>query len=334
MTKNKTFFCDLASYVLAATALLLAITHGLLAALLAGMLVYSLVTIFSPRLEVRVGNNRARMIMVGIIGAAIVSILTLIVWGAILFFESENGNAQVLLKKLADIIDASRSQCPAWICSHLPDGSLALHEAISTWLRAHANEAKVFGADASHTFIRILIGMIIGAMISLRDPSLSKAPLAVALSHRASILIGSFKKVVFAQIKISAINTIATGIYIFVILPIAGINLPLAKTMVVLTFIFGMMPIIGNLLSNTMLVIISLPFGLAAAVISLTFMIVLHKVEYFLNAKIIGDEINSKAWELLIAALVMESIFGLAGVVVAPILYAYVKQELINVKLI
>jgi predicted PurR-regulated permease PerM len=96
----------------------------------------------------------------------------------------------------------------------------------------------------------------------------------------------------------------------------------------------GMMPIIGNLMSNTMLVIITLPFGLMAALSSLLFLIVLHKVEYFLNAKIIGHEIKSNAWELLIAAIVMESIFGLPGVVMAPILYAYIKHELIRAKLV
>lgn len=334
MTNSKTLSCEIASYVLIALALLLAMTHGLLAPLLAGMLVYSLVAIFSPRLEQRVGNDRARMIMVGIIGTAVISLLILTVWGAIAFFKSDNGNAQVLLQKLADIIDASRAQCPTWICENLPDSASELREALSSWLREHANEAKIFGADAGHAFVRIIIAMIIGAMVSLHKNVKPVAPLAIALLNRISIFTHSFRKVVFAQVKISAINTLATGIYILVILPIAGIHLPLAKTMIGLTFILGMMPIIGNLLSNSMLVVITLPFGLPAAAASLVFLIVLHKVEYFLNAKIIGTEIKSSAWELLIAALVMESIFGMPGVVLAPILYAYIKKELTRLYLI
>jgi predicted PurR-regulated permease PerM len=274
------------------------------------------------------------MIMVGIVGAVVISLLILAVWGAIAFFKSDNGNAHVLLQKLADIIDASRAQCPTWICENLPDSALELREALSSWLRSHANEAKIFGADAGHAFIRILLAMVVGALISLHKNVKSTAPLAVALLSRISIFTQSFRKVVFAQVKISAINTLATGIYIFVILPIAGIHLPLAKTMIGLTFILGMMPIIGNLMSNTMLVIITLPFGLMAASASLLFLVVLHKVEYFLNAKIIGTEIKSNAWELLIAALVMEAIFGLPGVVLAPILYAYIKKELTRSHLI
>lgn len=334
MNRSKSFYCEVASYVLMAAALLLIITHGLLSALLAGMLVYSIVTIFSPRLEMHLGNERARMFMVGVIGTTIVALLMLIVWGIIAFFKSDSGDTQVLLQKLADIIDASRSQCPAWICSNLPDSALELHEVASSWLREHAGEAKVLGADAGQAFIRILIGMIVGAMISLHGPLASKAPLTIALMNRVGTWSDSFKKIVFAQIKISAINTAATACYLLVVLPLAGIHLPLAKTMVALTFILGMLPIIGNLLSNTMIVIITLPFGLTAAAASLLFLMVLHKLEYFLNAKIIGTQIKSNAWELLVAMMVMESVFGLGGVVVAPILYAYIKYELASLRLI
>lgn len=334
MTKSKSFYCETASYLLVAAALVLTITHELLPAFLAGMLVYSIVTIFSPRLELHMGNDRARMMMVGIIGTVIVTGLILLVWGAITFFKSDSGDTEVLLQKLADIIDNSRGECPTWICSNLPESALELHETVSSWLREHAGEAKVLGADAGQAFIRIIIGMIVGAMISLHSPTISKAPLTLALYKRVDTLTDSFKKIVFAQVKISAINTLATALYLIVILPLAGIHLPLAKTMIALTFLLGLMPIIGNLLSNTMIVIITLPFGLTAAAASLLFLVVLHKLEYFLNAKIIGDQIKSNAWELLIALLVMESIFGLAGVVIAPILYAYIKQELMQAKLI
>jgi predicted PurR-regulated permease PerM len=61
---------------------------------------------------------------------------------------------------------------------------------------------------------------------------------------------------------------------------------------------------------------------------SLGFLIVIHKLEYFLNARIVGTQINAKAWELLTAMLVMESAFGLPGLVAAPICYAWLKDEL------
>jgi predicted PurR-regulated permease PerM len=317
-----------------ALAMWLVLTHGLLAALLSGMLVYSLVTVFSPRLDVRFGNNIARLIMVGVLGTIIVTALVILIWSGISFFRSESGSAQVLLQKLADIIDASRAQCPEWVCANIPDSAHELRVVLTEWLREHAGEAKILGADAGHTIVRVIIGMIVGAMISLHVVSPKLGPLGAAMLERIACLADAFQKIVFAQVKISSINALATGAYILLFLPMLGINLPLAKTLIVLTFLLGMMPIIGNLMSNTMLVIITLPFGFMAAAGSLAFLVVLHKLEYFLNAKIIGNQIKSNAWELLIAAIAMESVFGLPGVVMAPILYAYIKSELTRGELI
>ena len=111
-------------------------------------------------------------------------------------------------------------------------------------------------------------------------------------------------------------------------LPLAGVDLPFTKTMVVITFLVGLLPVIGNLISNTIIVIISLSQSLLVAVASLIFLIVIHKLEYFLNARIMGAQIKAAAWELLVAMLIMEAAFGLPGVIAAPIYYAYLKGEL------
>ncbi|MCK9537497.1 MAG: hypothetical protein M0Q70_00005, partial [Dokdonella sp.] len=58
------------------------------------------------------------------------------------------------------------------------------------------------------------------------------------------------------------------------------------------------------------------------------FLILIHKLEYFLNARIVGGQIRARAWELLVAMLFMEAAFGMAGVVAAPIYYAWLKREL------
>ncbi len=334
-TNKKITPTEIASYLAVFIAFLIILTHGLLVALLAGLLVHSLVSILSPKFDGRVGKDWARIVSVSLIGTFIITALTLAVWGAISFFQSEAGSTHALLKKMADILDASREQCPTWICSHMPDNADELRDLISNWMRDHAQEAKSLSSDASHTLVRILLGMVIGAMISLHNPSkLSQAPLVVALLDRIKTLSRAFKKVVFAQVRISAVNTVATGIYVFVVLPLMDVHLPMAKSLIVITFFAGLLPIIGNLISNSILVIVALPFGFSIAMGSLIFLIVLHKLEYFLNAKIIGTQIQARAWELLIAMLVMESIFGFAGVVAAPIFYAYLKQELINRQLV
>jgi len=94
------------------------------------------------------------------------------------------------------------------------------------------------------------------------------------------------------------------------------------------TFVCGLIPVLGNLVSNTVIVLVSLSSSVFVAVGSLAYLVVIHKLEYFLNARIIGARISARAWELLIAMLVLESTFGLAGLIAAPIYYAYLKAEL------
>jgi predicted PurR-regulated permease PerM len=73
---------------------------------------------------------------------------------------------------------------------------------------------------------------------------------------------------------------------------------------------------------------VSLSYSAAAAAGSLAFLVLIHKLEYFVNARIVGTQIRARAWELLIAMLVMEAAFGVPGLIAAPIFYAYVKDEL------
>jgi predicted PurR-regulated permease PerM len=321
---------DIASYLLMTLALWTILTHGLLAALFAGLLVYSLVHQLAPLMARKFSSSRARVLVVAALATVTVALLSIAIWSLIAFFKSDAGSLQTLLQRLADIIEASRSQMPAWVVDHMPGDADSLRDAISSWLREHSVEAKVLGAEAGHTIVHIVIGMIIGAMVALHDTGEERAflPLAQALRERVGKLSHCFRQIVFAQVRISAINAALTGIYLFIVLPLADVHLPLKKSLVLVTFLAGLLPVVGNLISNSMLVIVALSHSLQMALVSLLYMVVIHKLEYFLNARIIGAHINARAWELLTAMLVMEAVFGLPGVAAAPVFYAYVKQEL------
>lgn len=321
---------DVASYILMATALFAVLQHGLLTALFSGLLVYSLAHLLTPLLARKISGQGARMLAVAALGFLIVAMLSLTIWGVIAFFQSDAGSVQVLLQKLADIIEASRDQIPVWMRERLPGNADALREMITVWLREHAVEAKSLGQETGHMLAHLLIGMVIGAMIALNDTATQRAyaPLAAALHARVVALHDAFRRIVFAQVRIAAINAALTAIYLAIVLPLADVHLPFTKTMIAITFFAGLLPVVGNLISNTVVVIVGLSHSLHVALASLLFLIIVHKLEYFLNAKIIGSHINARPWELLTAMLVMESAFGLPGVVAAPVLYAYAKKEL------
>lgn len=328
--------CSLAAWILMAVFLLLVLLKGLLAALFAGLLVYSLIHQMTPMLGQRISNERARLVAVAALGALVVSALILAIWGLISFLQSDAGNAHTLLKKLADIIDQSRAQFPDWLQQYLPLDANSLREMLAGWFREHAVEAKAAGAEAGRTLAHILVGMIIGAMLALEenhDPT-HMAPLTQALFERLRLLYGSFRDMVFAQVWISAINAAITAVFVLIVLPLCGVSLPLSKSLVAITFFAGLLPVVGNLISNSVFVIIGLSHSLNMAFTALIFMVVVHKLEYFLNARIIGSKIHAHAWELLTVILVAETLFGMSGVIAAPVFYAYLKKELMAAKLI
>lgn len=325
---------DVASWVLMGILLIGFLVFHLLPALLAGLLVYELVHVITPKL-IRyfpkiIPSEHAKFWVVGILAVIVVSLLALAGVAAMTFFRSESGSLTVLLAKMAQIIEDSRKILPDWFFEHLPADAMAFKERMTAWLRTHANSLQSVGTEAIRATVHVLLGMIIGGMIAVREVVNMDylKPFAHALACRANLLSEAFRRFVFAQVRIATINAIFTGIYLAIILPILGIHLPLIKTLIAITFLVGLIPVMGNLISNTVIVVVSLSHSVGVAIGSLIYLIVIHKFEYFLNARIVGGQIRAYAWEILIAMLLMEAIFGLIGVIAAPIYYAYIKLEL------
>jgi len=318
----------ISSYILAVLAGLLVLKAGLLLALFPGLLVYSLVHLITPLLEEKIKFVKARIFVLAILSILVISGLSALIFAAISYAKSEAASLNVLLQSMANIIEVSRPQIPTWLSAYIPNGNDALRDAVAGWLREHGQEAKLLGQEAGRSFVQLIMGMIIGGMIAIHDTDERLPEFAQALLQRAANLHTAFQRIVFAQVRISAINAVLSAIYLLIILPASGVHLPFSKTMVLITFVTGLLPVVGNVISNTVVVTVSLSHSLAIAVFSLSYMVIIHKLEYFLNAKIIGSQINAKAWELLIAILVMEALFGIAGLVAAPVFYACLKIEL------
>lgn len=328
---------QIAAWLLMAAALLLILKLHLLPSLLAGLLVVQLVHLLAPRFVIgRLNHTWAKVLVVSLITLIVLGVLGGFTAGVILYLRGEGGVAG-LLGRMAEIIENSRALLPPWAAAWLPQGDdSAIRAGLVEWLRVHAIEIRQYSGNAGRAVLHFIIGLIIGSFIALREasPQQSLAPLASALCERVDRLSDAFHRVVFAQVRISALNALLTGIYLFVVLPAFGVHLPFTKTMIVVTFLVGLLPVIGNLISNSVIVIISLSHSLQVAAGSLAFLVVIHKLEYFVNARIIGEQIKARAWELLIAMLVMEAAFGLQGVIAAPIIYAYIKKELSDRELI
>lgn len=322
--------------VLTGIALLLVVWVHLLPALLAGLLVFALVTALDPPLRRITPGTRADWLVVLLISVVVVSLLSLAVFGIITFFTNGGGNPDLIFDRMMPLIDKARAQLPTFVVEHVPDNIVEIRSGLDEWLRMHAATLQLAGKQAVRVFTQTLIGMVLGAMVALSGatPSRHHGPLAVALATRCQRLGNAFRDIVFAQLKISLLNTLFTALFLLVVLPLFGVQLPLAKTLVAITFVAGLLPVLGNLISNAAIFVVAMSVSLWVAVAALTFLVLIHKLEYFLNARIVGGQIRARAWELLAAMLAMEAAFGVAGVIAAPIYYAYLKRELEAAKLI
>jgi len=315
----------------------------LLPALLAGLGAHALIRGLGARIAgKRFSHGTSKVIAASIIGVVLVSILTAVVVLGAAYMSGKLGNKgedyKGLLEKMAEGIESTKTM--AGLTKVDAEGNpLAmdadqLRDKITEGLRDHAKELQEAGMEYAHIFFHVLIGLIIGTLVAFRERKGYGGPLGQALGTRVNLLAESFEKIVNAQMKISGLNAILTAIFLFVILPALGFHLPLRKTMVVVTFLVGMMPILGNVVSNTIIFIVALGVSAQAAIFALIFLIVVHKLEYFVNARIVGGEIKASAWEVLLAMFVFEAAFGIPGVVFAPIFYTYIKREFTDLRLI
>lgn len=327
---------DLTVWASVAIGLVMILKWHLLPALLAGLVVYSLIHLLTPRLRMAAldGESR-RWLALGLVASAVVASITGLGIGIASFFRGSDESVPALFQRMAEIIEQSRDSLPAWVLSNLPDNAEELRQSMVEWLRLNAKGVQTASTELLRGTAHAIIGMVIGAMLAMRAGAAPPdKPLTMLLYTHASRFAEVFRRVVFAQVWISAINTLLTWIYLGLVLPAFDIHLPFTKTLVAITFVAGLMPIVGNLISNTAIFIVSMSQSLTLAIISLAYLFVIHKLEYFLNARIIGSHIRARAWELLLVMLVMEATLGIAGLIVAPMTYAYFKDELREKQLI
>lgn len=329
--------CVLASYILMFLFLICVIPLHLLPCFFAGFLIYDIIKSTSQVLDrftthhfVKVGFSIAIGILVtALLGFGITSLISFIM------YDLQGAGDSTFSTQIDQMLVSIQHEISNYIPSYIPHDVTDIKNKLIALLKDNIDTLRHAGSDILHNLATTVIGIIVGIMVSTYSiPNEPQPMFKMALIERISNLTTSFRNVVFAQFKISLINTVLFVIFVFVLLPIFGVSLPFAKTLTILTFIFGLIPIVGNLLSNTLIVLSGLTISLPVATSCLVYLVVIHKLEYFVNAQIIGTKINARSWEVLLAMLLFESVFGLGGLIAAPIFYAYIKLEFKNAELI
>ncbi len=189
-----------------------------------------------------------------------------------------------------------------------------------------------YARDVTFLLIYAIIGIVVAVSLFINarlgvedDPHTARDSLyaltAKEIAMRFITFYRSFTIVMGAQILISLINSLLTGIFLY------SAGFPFAVVLFACTFVCGLLPIIGNILSNTLITSVAFTISPKMALIALLFLVTIHKLEYFLNSKIIGDRIKNPMWLTLIGLLLGEKLMGIPGMILAPIVLHYIKVE-------
>lgn len=326
---------EAASYVIVLAAVFFVLWQHLVSALIVGLALYLILDRVSERFQGRMSRGVVRplalltvtTVLAGIIAAAIALLVTMLRRGA--------GNVPEMMEQMADILGSVRLWLGGVGRSFIPEVMTDAEDfkaTVQAWLKTHAQSLRAGGLWLGIGLVHMIMGVLLAVLVFFRHVTHhddeTRGPLARHLVDKVDRFAHAFGRVATAQIKISAVNTVLTGLYLLVVLPLFGIRVPFATTLVVITFLCGLIPVLGNLISNTVITILSMGVSIGTAAASLAFLVIIHKLEYLINSRIVGGETDSQAWEILLAIIIGEAAFGVGGVVLAPIVYAFIKREL------
>jgi len=326
---------ELAAYAILAVAMLFVLMQHLTAALIAGLTLYLVLDRVSERFQGRMSRGVVRPLALIVVTTSAVALLAAAVALLVMMLRRGAGNVPEMMEQMAEILGSVRLWMGGLGRQFIPEVMTDAEEfkvIAQGWLKTHAQTLRAGSVWLGVGLVHIIMGGLLAILVFFRHvthhDAENRGPLARHLVEKVDRLAHAFGRVAMAQVKISAVNTTLTALYLLVALPLFGIRVPFASTLVVVTFLCGLIPVIGNLISNTVITILSMGVSIGCAVASLAYLVVIHKLEYLINARIVGGETDSQAWEILLAIIIGETAFGVGGIVLAPIIYAFLKREL------
>ena len=261
--------------------------------------------------------------------ALYVVVVVLIGWG--MFYFSRQ--AYLTLPKIAETTIPAVAEFAERKGIELPFTDYASLKSLAiTEVKDDVASAGRHAREAVFKFVQLLIGLVVAASLFLsatwgseNEPGTSRdslyATMVRELSLRFQTFFRSFSKVIGAQFIVSAINTALTAVFLF------WNDFRFAPVLIMLTFLCGLLPIVGNIISNTLIVFVAFTISPRMALAALIFLMFIHKLEYFLNSKIVGDRIKNPMWLTLIGLVLGEKLMGVPGMVLAPVVLHYIKVE-------
>ncbi len=105
-------------------------------------------------------------------------------------------------------------------------------------------------------------------------------------------------------------------------------RLPWAHFLLVSTFLLSVIPVVGAFTSSALILAAALSVSFHMAAGTLVLLLILHQAEYLLYTKLAGAGFALPTWLVLLGLLLGEKCLGLAGLILAPVIIHYLREEL------
>ncbi len=264
----------------------------------------------------RTGWRRGRALLAEV-GAFAVILAGLIWWGAERIIHEVQTMRETFPQRLKQL---QENPLLLEARQHLPDGEKLIGSASH-----YATDA--FGVlDAlGHVLAYALIGLILAVVYLLEEEEIDAwrkqvngKTLFGTLVRWGEYLADAVSVTVQLQLIVAACNTVLTLPVLFVL------GIPDKAALMVLIFVSGLVPVIGNIVAGTVLSVMAYfasgPVGVAVFV-ALTF--ALHKAEaYYLNPRLTARHVKLPGFLLIMSLIAWEYLLGFAGLFVSfPFLF-------------
>ncbi|HEX4880576.1 MAG TPA: hypothetical protein VFV39_12065, partial [Limnobacter sp.] len=186
-------------------------------------------------------------------------------------------------------LNAVTASLPEAIKQHIPGKPSDLYKMLTKEEGDVMGYVRNFGGASFFIFLQLVFALILGvsaALMSSAVPtqmSTAVKPLAHAWLQALENYVRSFTLLMGAQVYVSVWNTFCTAVFVYGILPAFDVILPFRELLLMFTAVASLIPAAGNIMANTLILVLTVRYGVFVALGSVMYLFIIHKLEYFIN---------------------------------------------------
>ncbi|EKN62558.1 hypothetical protein BABA_25461 [Neobacillus bataviensis LMG 21833] len=275
-------------------------------------------------IEKKVSLNRRLLVVV-----SYASIVGLLSYGLVMYLPMIAGEITALIKQLTAFYTSNHNnEILNYLVSQIEENK------ISNYLEQGFTFLIKYFTDISKITLQVLLALLLSLFCLLEKPRLIEftkkfrtskiSSIYVEIEFFAHKFVGTFGKVIEAQLIIALVNCILTTIFLWIL------KFPQLGGLSIMIFVLGLIPVAGVIISLIPLVIIAYSIGGMIKVLYVGIAIaVIHAIEaYILNPNLMSSKTNLPVFYTFIVLIFSEHFFGVWGLIIGIPVFVFLLDVL------